>query len=99
MFIGGQSRSGKSTVASAVSEALQRRAEPRISCPLDRWLRSESDRGLDVLQRHDMAALAEVVAQATARIKSVSSHCQAIARKTGSKCRKSSNSILLSVTS
>jgi histidinol-phosphate phosphatase family protein len=56
--LGGLGRSGKSTWASILREALSRRGQRAVCIPLDAWLRSEPDRSPGhVLGRFDIAAI------------------------------------------
>ena len=57
VLIGGQSRSGKSTFAGVLRDALRAGGKGAIVLSADRWLRSESERKPGVLDRYDMAAL------------------------------------------
>ncbi len=54
VLLGGQSRSGKSGLASLMRDALMGRGQSAVVLSLDRWLRSESDRGNGVLMRYDL---------------------------------------------
>lgn len=61
VFMGGLSRSGKSTYASVLKYAFRKRG---ISChvlALDRWLKNEKDRGDNVLERYDIPAIESVI--------------------------------------
>jgi len=60
VLIGGQSRSGKSTLAAGLCEALARRGLRAWRLSADRWLHSAPDRGDGVLARYDLAALQAV---------------------------------------
>ncbi|WP_316151122.1 HAD-IIIA family hydrolase [Cupriavidus sp. BIC8F] len=57
VFVGGQSRSGKSTFASVLRDTLQNSGKRCHVISTDRWLLSEAERGQGVLGRHDMHAL------------------------------------------
>jgi len=61
LLLGGQSRSGKTHLASAMRLALLDRGVPAISLSLDRWLCSEADRESGVLGRYDLASLQELI--------------------------------------
>jgi uridine kinase len=65
LFIGGLSRSGKSTLASAMGEALKERGIESTVIATDRWILSEQDRGKTVMERYDMAAITGVLARLT----------------------------------
>lgn len=57
VLIGGQSRSGKSTLASVLREQLEIRGQNcQIVCT-DNWIRGASSRGPGVLGRHDIPAI------------------------------------------
>ncbi|WP_308389704.1 HAD-IIIA family hydrolase [Acidithiobacillus sp. AMEEHan] len=67
VLIGGHSRAGKSTVASALAEVLR---ESGLICHIistDRWLRSATNRGSGVDGRHDMAALQQLIVRLNTR--------------------------------
>jgi len=57
VFVGGQSRSGKSTFASVLHDALALAGKRCHLVSTDRWLLSEAQRGEGVIARHDMSAL------------------------------------------
>ena len=57
VFVGGQSRSGKSTFASALRDVLQSRGLRSHILTTDRWLLSVRSRGKNVLTRHDVENL------------------------------------------
>ena len=57
VLIGGQSRSGKSTFASVLRDALQAQGKGVLLLSIDRWLRSAGQREPGVLGRYDMATL------------------------------------------
>jgi histidinol-phosphate phosphatase family protein len=61
VLIGGQARSGKSTFAAALRDALRAQGKGAVILSVDRWLRSEVQRGPGVLGRYDMAALQAMV--------------------------------------
>lgn len=60
IFIGGQSRSGKSFLASAMRELLLMRNLSTVIVPADRWLQQEHLRQPGVMGRYDLAALRQV---------------------------------------
>jgi D,D-heptose 1,7-bisphosphate phosphatase len=66
-FVGGQARSGKSTLAAALERELRRQGRLVRIVHLDRWIRSQADRAPGVLGRFDMPALETVVARAITR--------------------------------
>jgi len=57
VLIGGQARSGKSTFAAVLRDAMQAAGRRALILSLDRWLRSERERDAGVLGRYDMKAL------------------------------------------
>jgi len=61
VFVGGQSRSGKSTFASALRDTLEASGRRCHVLCTDRWLLSEDVRAPGVLGRHDLAAMAALV--------------------------------------
>jgi histidinol-phosphate phosphatase family protein len=65
VFIGGLSRSGKSSLASAMTEALKDRDVDSTVIAMDHWILSEQDRGKTVMERYDMAAIASLLVQLT----------------------------------
>jgi histidinol-phosphate phosphatase family protein len=67
VLIGGQARSGKSTFAAVLRDALRSRGTGALVLSLDRWLKSEADRGPGVLSRYDMTAIERVLASVQAR--------------------------------
>lgn len=67
VFIGGHARSGKSTVASALAEALGERG---LRCQIigtDRWILSADQRGEGVAGRHDMHELKSLITRLASR--------------------------------
>jgi histidinol-phosphate phosphatase family protein len=62
VLVGGQSRSGKSTFASVLRDAIRARGMGACILPADNWLRSEGERGAGVLGRYDMEALQALAA-------------------------------------
>lgn len=67
VFVGGQSRGGKSTVASVLREIVVAQGHVCHVLCTDRWLLSESMRGPGVAGRHDMVALQALVSRLTRR--------------------------------
>lgn len=61
VLVGGLSRSGKSSFASALRYALARFGKRGHVISTDRWLLDEEKRGKDVLARHDLDGLREFV--------------------------------------
>ncbi|MFZ4854803.1 MAG: HAD-IIIA family hydrolase [Desulfuromonadaceae bacterium] len=61
VFIGGQSRSGKSSFASAMRDVLQMQGMKCIIISTDFWLLNEEHRGEGVLNRHDVTALQNII--------------------------------------
>lgn len=66
VFIGGLSRSGKTTLANALAHALALRGMRAHVVAVDRWLRSEAHRKPGVLGRYDLAQLERVVQRLSA---------------------------------
>jgi uridine kinase len=61
VLIGGQSRSGKSTFANVLRDAIQARGQVAVVLSLDRWLKNEKQRTAGVLGRYDMDVLQALV--------------------------------------
>jgi histidinol-phosphate phosphatase family protein len=61
VLVGGQSRSGKSTFAAGLREALHHQGKRAVTLSADRWLRSAQERGSGVLARYDMDRLQALV--------------------------------------
>lgn len=61
VLIGGQARSGKSTFAAILRDAFHARGRRALVLPIDRWLKSDCDRGPGVMGRYDMVKLQAVV--------------------------------------
>ncbi|MFZ2154967.1 MAG: HAD-IIIA family hydrolase, partial [Bradyrhizobium sp.] len=61
VLIGGQSRSGKSTFASVLRDAILAQGKRAQILSADRWLMCEPVRGPGVLGRYDMSTLQEMV--------------------------------------
>jgi histidinol-phosphate phosphatase family protein len=61
VLIGGQARSGKSTFASVLRDALRGRGQRALILSIDRWLRNEPDRHPGACGRFDMEALQSLV--------------------------------------
>jgi histidinol-phosphate phosphatase family protein len=64
-FIGGQSRSGKSTYASVMRDALEDQGKRCHLISTDRWLLDVTDRGPGILKRHSEKKLYELINQLT----------------------------------
>lgn len=62
VLVGGQARSGKSTFAAVLRDAIRARGHGALVLSLDRWLRSEPERASGVLGRYDMDALGALLA-------------------------------------
>ena len=60
-FIGGQSRSGKSTFASTLKLYLQGKGKVVHNISLDKWILSEDKRGIGVLERYDLSEIEKFV--------------------------------------
>jgi histidinol-phosphate phosphatase family protein len=67
VFIGGQSRSGKSMIASALRDLLRSQGINSVVLSTDRWLRGESKRSDGVLGRHDDDHLRDAIAKIDTR--------------------------------
>lgn len=61
VLIGGQARSGKSTFAAILCDALHARGRRALVLSVDRWLKSDHDRGPGVMGRYDLVKLQAVV--------------------------------------
>lgn len=57
IFIGGQSRNGKTTLAHCLKDALNACGISSVVLSVDGWLKSYEDRGPGVLERYDIQAL------------------------------------------
>jgi histidinol-phosphate phosphatase family protein len=66
-LIGGQARSGKSTLASLLARELRGAGRDAVVIALDRWIRPEGSRAAGFEGRHDVDALRAAWQQATAR--------------------------------
>ena len=65
ILIGGQARSGKSTVAACLASALREKGLPAVVVPLDCWLLGEDEnRGPSVMERFNLDAARTFVADA-----------------------------------
>jgi histidinol-phosphate phosphatase family protein len=67
VLIGGQARSGKSTFAAVLRDALRSRGINAFVLSLDRWLKSEAERSSGVLGRYDMDAIGTLMASLQTR--------------------------------
>jgi len=67
VLIGGQSRSGKSTLAAVMRDALESRGQRARVLSIDRWLKSDAERQPGVLGRYDMDGLQALTARLTDR--------------------------------
>jgi histidinol-phosphate phosphatase family protein len=63
ILLGGQARSGKSTWARVLREALVAHNLETVTLSLDDWLKDEPKRGQDVLARYDLAAVSDLLAR------------------------------------
>lgn len=61
VFVGGQSRSGKSTFASLLQDCLRQQGKHGHVISTDCWIRSEAARGKGLLERYDMQSLENFV--------------------------------------
>jgi histidinol-phosphate phosphatase family protein len=57
VFMGGPSRAGKSTLAHCLQDALKQQGKPSVILSLDGWLKPDSERGPNVLERYDVPAI------------------------------------------
>ena len=71
ILIGGLSRSGKSTLAQCVKDALQLRKISTCILSLDGWLRSPGDRDQSVMGRYDLTEINEIFHNLLAREKAI----------------------------
>ena len=62
IFIGGQSRSGKSSISSVMRNVLEARDMRSHIIATDRWLLNEAVRGKEVLSRHDVKRIYKMIA-------------------------------------
>jgi D,D-heptose 1,7-bisphosphate phosphatase len=67
LFVAGQSRSGKSTLAGVIVRELRLAGRPARHVSLDRWLKPQGEAGDGLLGRFDLDAVAATFAQATTR--------------------------------
>ncbi len=63
ILIGGQARSGKSTWARVLREALAGQGLAAVTLSLDEWLKDNAERGPDVFARYDLAAISDLLAR------------------------------------
>jgi len=61
VMIGGQARSGKSTLAGVLRDALRARGHGVQLLSIDRWLKNDDERGPGVMGRYDLPALQALV--------------------------------------
>lgn len=61
VLIGGQARSGKSTFASILRDALHARGRRALILSMDRWLKNDRDRGPSVMGRYDLVKFQTLV--------------------------------------
>lgn len=66
-FVGGQARSGKSTLAAVLARELRRRGQTVRVVHLDRWILPEGERSAGVIGRYDLPALEATFDQAGGR--------------------------------
>ena len=69
VFIGGPSRTGKSTLAHCLQDALQQQGKSSVILSLDGWLKPASGRGPNVLERYDVPAILELINSLMGRAK------------------------------
>jgi histidinol-phosphate phosphatase family protein len=73
VIVGGLSRSGKSSLSSAISEVLRSRGTESVVISLDRWILPAEARAPGVLGRYDMDAIKEMIERLT-RAGSIETH-------------------------
>lgn len=61
VFIGGPSRTGKSTLARCMQDALREQGKSSVILSLDGWLRAPQERGSNVLERYDTSTLLDLI--------------------------------------
>ncbi len=66
-FIGGLARSGKTTLAAALTRDLRKNGIPTFTINLDRWLISEKDRGEGVFGRYELDEIMKVYSETQLR--------------------------------
>lgn len=84
ILIGGQARSGKSTWARVLRDALIAHHLETVTLSLDDWLKDEAERGQGVLERYDLAAVSDLLARlrdATAPVEAAIPTYDRISRK------------------
>jgi pantothenate kinase len=67
VFLGGPSRTGKSTLAHCLQDALKQQGKSSVIFSLDGWLKTYSERGVNVLERYDVPAILEFINSFVAR--------------------------------
>jgi D,D-heptose 1,7-bisphosphate phosphatase len=67
IFIGGLSRSGKSTIASTVARELRQQKKQVVVISLDRWILGLADRGSGVFSRYDVEGILKTIRRASQR--------------------------------
>ena len=67
VFIGGPSRTGKSTLARCLQDALKQQGKSSVILSLDGWLKPATERGPNVLERYDVPALMELITSLVGR--------------------------------
>ena len=61
VFLGGPSRTGKSTLAHCLQDALKQQGKSSVIVSLDGWLKPALERGSNVLERYDVPALLKLI--------------------------------------
>lgn len=61
VFIGGPSRTGKSTLAHCLQDALKQQGKSSVILSLDGWLKPTSERGPNVLERYAVPAILALI--------------------------------------
>jgi pantothenate kinase len=61
VFIGGPSRTGKSMLAHCLQDALKQQGKSSVILSLDGWLKPDSERGPNVLERYDVPAILALI--------------------------------------
>jgi histidinol-phosphate phosphatase family protein len=67
LFVAGQSKSGKSTLARTLRRELRRQGRPAVVIALDRWLMADDERGPGLDGRFDVEGMSETLRAARAR--------------------------------
>jgi histidinol-phosphate phosphatase family protein len=71
IFVGGQSRSGKSTFSKILANVLKQRGINSHIIKTDNWLKNSAERGNGVLARHDYVGFSDILEKIRSRKKSI----------------------------